>query len=82
MLAAIETAAILAYLDERHPGVLGPRPESGARAAYLSWFFFVTNTIHPLTMLLVHPERAAGEALDHFGTTSVEDDTRRGVRGN
>ena len=57
-----ETAAILAYLDERHPGVLGPRPESGARAAYLSWFFFVTNTIHPLTMLLVHPERAAGEA--------------------
>lgn len=58
-----ETAAILMYLDERHPGTLGPRPGTAARAAYLSWFFFVTNTIHPLTMLLVHPERAAGEAV-------------------
>ena len=57
-----ETAAILMYLDERHPGTLGPLPGTAARAAYLSWFTFITNTIHPLTMLLVHPERAAGEA--------------------
>jgi glutathione S-transferase len=56
-----ETAAILLYLDERHPGVLGPAPGSPGRAAYLTWAMFITNTIHPLTMLLVHPERAAGE---------------------
>ncbi len=56
-----ETAAILMYLDERHPGVLAPAPGSAARAAYLSWFVFMNNTVHPLTMLLVHPERVAGE---------------------
>ena len=56
-----ETAAILLYLDERHPGVLGPVPGAVGRAAFLSWLMFITNTIHPLTMLLVHPERAAGE---------------------
>ncbi|MGQ0564192.1 MAG: glutathione S-transferase family protein [Gemmobacter sp.] len=66
-----ETAAILLYLDERHPGTLGPVPGDGARAAWLTWFTFVTNTIHPLTMLLVHPERAAGEALQAQASAHV-----------
>lgn len=57
-----ETGAILLYLDAAHPGTLAPPPGAAARAAFLSWFVFVTNTIHPLAMLLVHPERAAGEA--------------------
>jgi glutathione S-transferase len=54
-----ETGAILLYLDERHPGVLAPRPGAAGRAAFLSWFLFTANTLHPLTMLLVHPDRAA-----------------------
>jgi glutathione S-transferase len=59
-----ETAAILLYLDERHPGVLGPAPGAAGRAAYLTWFTLITNTIHPLTMLLVHPDRAAGAGCE------------------
>jgi len=66
-----ETAAILLYLDERHPGVLGPAPGAAGRAAYLSWFVFVTNTIHPLTMLLVHPERAAGKDAQAAASAEV-----------
>ena len=66
-----ETAAILMYLDERHPGVLGPAPGAAGRAAYLTWFMFITNTIHPLTMLLVHPERAAGEACQAAASREV-----------
>ena len=66
-----ETAAILMYLDERHPGVLGPVPGAAGRAAFLSWFIFLANTIHPLTMALVHPERVAGEACQAAASREV-----------
>ncbi len=66
-----ETAAILLYLDERHPGVLGPAPGAKGRAAYLTWLMFITNTLHPLTMLLVHPERAAGEDAQDAASREV-----------
>jgi glutathione S-transferase len=55
-----ETGAILLYLAERHG--LSPAPGTPERAAFLSWFFFVANTVHPTVMALLHPYRAAGEA--------------------
>lgn len=56
-----ETAAILLYLDERHGG-LAPRERGADRAKFLIWFIFVTNSLHPTAMTLLHPERPAGEA--------------------
>jgi glutathione S-transferase len=56
-----ETGAILLYLAERHG--LAPAPGTPERAAFLSWFVFVANTVHPTTMTLVYPYRAAGEDL-------------------
>lgn len=56
-----ETAAILLYLEERHGG-LAPRSDDPDRARFLIWFIFVTNSLHPTAMALLHPEHAAGEA--------------------
>jgi glutathione S-transferase len=53
-----ETGAILMWLAERHPGLA---PEGPARAAFLSWFVHVTNSLHPAVMDLIHPYRPAGE---------------------
>lgn len=55
-----ETAAILLWLIDRH-GHLGPRVDEPGRAAFLSWLLFVSNTLHPTVLLLIHPERAAGD---------------------
>ncbi len=57
--AIFETAAILLYLCERHPG-LAPAPGSPERAAFLKWLFFTSSNIHPQLMQLYHPERTAG----------------------
>lgn len=59
-----ETAAILLWLAERH-GRLAPAPGTPERAAFLPWFTFVNNEIHTRAMELIHPERAAGEAVMH-----------------
>lgn len=62
-----ETGAILLYLSERHG--LAPAPGTPDRAAFLSWFGFVAATLHPTTMALLHPYRAAGEELaEEVGT--------------
>ncbi len=55
-----ETAAILLWLADRH-GLMMPAPHEAGRATFLSWFLFVSNTLHPTVMALVHPERVAGE---------------------
>lgn len=55
-----ETAAILTYLAEHHPG-LAPLTNEAGRAEFLMLFTLTTNTLHPLTMFLVHPYRPAGE---------------------
>ena len=54
-----ETGAILLYLGERH----GLAPSQGAsdRAAFLSWFVFVNNGLHPVVMDLIHPYRVSEE---------------------
>ncbi len=54
-----ETAAILLYLSDRHPG-LAPAPDHPDRAAFLSWFVFLNNAIHTTLMQLFYPERVAG----------------------
>lgn len=56
-----ETAAILLWLNARHGG-LAPAPTDSRRAAFLSWLMFVSNTLHPTVMALIHPERPAGPA--------------------
>lgn len=54
-----ETAAILLYLADRHPG-LAPAPDHPARAAFLKWLFFTSTNIHPTLLQLFYPERTAG----------------------
>ncbi len=54
-----ETAAILLYLSEKH-GKLAPAQGSPDRAAFLKWFIFVTNEVHPTVMQIFYPERTAG----------------------
>lgn len=55
-----ETAAMLLYLADRHPGLV-PRPESPDRAAFLKWFFFTSTNVHPTLLDLFYPDRVAGE---------------------
>ena len=54
-----ETAAILLYLTERHPG-LAPAPGTPDRAAFLKWLFFTSSNLHPAMLQLYYPERTAG----------------------
>ena len=56
-----ESAAILLYLSDRHPG-LAPAPDAPDRAAFLKWFFFTSTNIHTTLMDIFYPDRVAGEA--------------------
>lgn len=57
-----ETGAILQYLSERH-AALAPAPTDKDRGRFLTWFTFVVNSLHPTAMLMLHPERSGGEAV-------------------
>ncbi|MEO6298057.1 MAG: glutathione S-transferase family protein, partial [Paracoccaceae bacterium] len=57
--AMFETAAILLYLSDRHPG-LAPAPDSPDRAAFLKWLFFTSTNLHPTLLELFYPDRVAG----------------------
>ena len=54
-----ETAAMLLYLCDRHPG-LAPPPDSPQRAEFLKWLFFTSSNIQPTMLQLYYPERTAG----------------------
>ena len=54
-----ETSAILLWLADHHHA-LAPQPDAPARAAFLKWFLFTSNNIHPTLMQLFYPERFAG----------------------
>lgn len=58
--AIYETAAILTYLADRHPG-LAPAPDEAGWADFLILYALTTNSLHPWIMFLVHPYRPAGE---------------------
>lgn len=59
--AMFETAAMLLYLSDRHPG-LAPASDSAQRAAFLKWLFFTSTNVHPCLLQLFYPDRVAGEA--------------------
>jgi glutathione S-transferase len=67
-----ETAAILLWLNARHGG-LGPQMADPAAGAFLSWFLFISNTVHPTVMALIHSDRPAGpEAATEAGRLALE----------
>jgi len=59
--AMFETAAILLWLVDRY-GQLGAQVTDPDRAAFLSWLFYLSNTLHVSVMALIHPEDPGGEA--------------------
>ncbi len=54
-----ETAAILLYLADRHPG-LAPAVDSPDRGDFLKWLFFTSTNAHTTLLQLFYPERSAG----------------------
>ena len=59
-----ETAAIVLWLSERH-GALAPAPGNAARAGFLKWLFFLSNTVHADLRILFYPGKyAPREAVD------------------
>lgn len=66
-----ETGAILLWLADRHG--FAPAPQDADRGAFLSWFVFVNNGLHPLVMDLVHPDRVAGEAQANTASLAARD---------
>ena len=61
--AMFETAAILLWLADRH-GQMAPVVHSPARADYLKWLFFASNTLHADLRILFYPEKYIGSDLD------------------
>ncbi|MEX0305252.1 MAG: glutathione S-transferase family protein [Leisingera sp.] len=55
-----ETAAILLWLADRH-GAMAPAADSSARAAFLKWLFFASNTLHADLRMLFYPDQYIGE---------------------
>lgn len=67
-----ETAAILLWLADRHGG-LGPAPDDPARAPFLKWLFFISNTPHADLRMLFYPDKYIGpghEAALRAGLTT------------
>ena len=55
-----ETAAILLWLADRHGG-LAPAPDSPDRARFLSWMFFLSNTLHAGLRIVFYPGKYIGQ---------------------
>lgn len=67
-----ETAAILLWLGDRHrEAALCPASNDPGRAAFLSWLFFVSNSLHADLRMLFYPERYAGRDSDVTGFARV-----------
>lgn len=58
-----ETAAILLWLSDRHPG-LAPNTQSSERGDFLKWLFFLSNTLHPTLRQLFYTETFVGPDRD------------------
>ena len=71
-----ETGAILLALAERHAR-LAPAPGAPDRGAFLTWFIFVVNSLHPSAMALVYPDRPGGLAAKR----TVADTAHAALRG-
>lgn len=58
-----ETAAILLYLADRE-GHLAPHPASPDRGAFLSWLFYLSNTMHANLRMTFYPQQFIGDMVD------------------
>ncbi|WP_306151436.1 glutathione S-transferase family protein [Roseovarius sp. MMSF_3281] len=54
-----ETAAILLWLADRH-GHLAPAPDGPDRARFLSYLFFLSNTLHAALRITFYPDQYIG----------------------
>lgn len=55
-----ETGAILLWLSDTH-GRLGPAVADPARADFLKWLFYLSNTTHPALRMMFYPDRYIGD---------------------
>ena len=56
--AMFETAAILLWLADRDPaGRLAPRFDHPDRGRFLTWLFWLSNTLHPALRILFYPDK-------------------------
>ena len=63
-----ESAAIIAFLCDRHQGPgLAPRPDEAERAAFLQWMFFMADTLYPSYNRYYHPERYTADRQGEEG---------------
>lgn len=63
-----ETAAILLWLADQHGG-LAPRMTDPKRTIFMSWLFYVSNTLHADLVSLFYPDRFVdASALDDYNT--------------
>ena len=67
-----ETAAILLYLVDRHPG-LGPDVGTQGRPDLYRWLFFLSNTLHADLRVMFYPQR-------YLTRDSVVPSLRDGIR--
>ena len=58
-----ETGAILTYLAEQSGRLAPPPAEPQARAVFLKWLYFISNTLHADAQLQYYTERYVGDAL-------------------
>ncbi|MEM1378087.1 MAG: glutathione S-transferase family protein [Pseudomonadota bacterium] len=59
-----ETAGILLWLVDQH-GKLGPKIGDPQRGRFLSWLFFVSNTLHPALRMLFYAPTYIGDIQSH-----------------
>jgi glutathione S-transferase len=69
-----ETAAICLWLADRHKERvhLSPDPSHPARAPFLSWLFFLSNTVHAEMRSLFYPSLIAGPDPELQDTASQQ----------
>jgi len=59
-----ETAAICLWLADRYGGI-APAPGDPARAAFLKWLFFVSNTLHADLRMVFYPQQYIADPALH-----------------
>lgn len=73
--AIFETAAILLYLADRE-GRLAPQPDTPDRGIFLSWLFYLSNTLHANLRITFYPHKYIGR---NTNTASLLKATRANI---